>query len=92
MDTINAFAFVQGKTSVDWFFDFKLHLVVNDFGELLNITVTSGNTDSSLKLSAYPELRLFTIAWFVGGSGNLRVITAAAKTKAVDIHKHPTKP
>ena len=62
MDAINAFAFVQGKTSVDWFFDFKLHLVVNDFGELLNITVTSGNTDSSLKLSAYPELRLFTIA------------------------------
>jgi len=35
----------RGKTSVDWFFGFKLHLVVNDCGELLNITVTSGNTD-----------------------------------------------
>jgi Transposase DDE domain len=35
----------RGKTSVDWFFGFKLHLVVNDCGELLNITVTPGNTD-----------------------------------------------
>jgi transposase len=30
---------------VDWFFGFKLHLVVNDKGELLNFTLTPGNTD-----------------------------------------------
>jgi len=35
----------RGKTSVDWFFGFKLHLVVNDKGELLNFTLTPGNTD-----------------------------------------------
>jgi len=35
----------RGKTSVDWFFGFKLHLVCNDQGQLLNIAVTSGNTD-----------------------------------------------
>jgi transposase len=35
----------RGKTSVDWFFGFKLHLVVNDQGELLNIQITPGNTD-----------------------------------------------
>lgn len=35
----------RGKTSVDWFFGFKLHLVVNDQGELLNIMLTPGNTD-----------------------------------------------
>lgn len=35
----------RGKTSVDWFFGFKLHLVVNDRGELLNIQLTPGNTD-----------------------------------------------
>jgi hypothetical protein len=35
----------RGKTSVDWFFGFKLHLVVNDRGELLNIILTPGNTD-----------------------------------------------
>jgi transposase len=35
----------RGKTSVDWFFGFKLHLVVNDFGELLNVHITPGNVD-----------------------------------------------
>ncbi len=35
----------RGKTSVDWFFGFKLHLVVNDRGDLLNAILTPGNTD-----------------------------------------------
>ena len=35
----------RGKTSVDWFFGFKLHLVVNDLGELLNVYITPGNVD-----------------------------------------------
>jgi hypothetical protein len=35
----------RGKTSVGWFFGFKLHLVVNDRGELLDLTLTPGNTD-----------------------------------------------
>jgi hypothetical protein len=35
----------RGKTSVDWFYGFKVHLVVNELGELLNMTVTPGNVD-----------------------------------------------
>lgn len=35
----------RGKTSVDLFFGFKRHLLVNDKGELLNFTLTPGNTD-----------------------------------------------
>jgi hypothetical protein len=35
----------RGKTSVDWFFGFKLHLAINHCGELLNIMVTPGNVD-----------------------------------------------
>jgi hypothetical protein len=35
----------RGKTSVDWFFGFKLHLVTNDRGELLSVRLTPGNTD-----------------------------------------------
>jgi hypothetical protein len=35
----------RGKTSVDWFFGFKVHLVVNELGELLNVAVTPGNID-----------------------------------------------
>ena len=35
----------RGKTSVDWFYGFKLHLAINDRGELLNVVLTPGNVD-----------------------------------------------
>jgi hypothetical protein len=35
----------RGKTSVDWFYGFKLHLVINDCGELLSLRLTPGNVD-----------------------------------------------
>jgi hypothetical protein len=35
----------RGKTSAGWFFGFKLHLVFNDRGEILNVTLTPGNVD-----------------------------------------------
>ena len=35
----------RGKSSIGWFFGFKLHLVVNDLGELLACTLTPGNVD-----------------------------------------------
>jgi hypothetical protein len=35
----------RGKTSMGWFFGFKLHLAVNDQGELLACCLTPGNTD-----------------------------------------------
>ncbi len=35
----------RGKTSVDWFFGFKLHLVVNELGEIVNMSLTPGNVD-----------------------------------------------
>lgn len=35
----------RGKTSTGWFYGFKLHLVVNDHGELLAFQLTPGNVD-----------------------------------------------
>lgn len=35
----------RGKNSTGWFFGFKLHLVFNDRGELLNLALTPGNVD-----------------------------------------------
>jgi transposase len=35
----------RGKTSTGWFFGLKLHLVVNDQGELLAVCITPGNVD-----------------------------------------------
>ena len=35
----------RGKTSTGWFFGFKLHLVINDHGEVLAFMLTAGNVD-----------------------------------------------
>ncbi len=43
----------RGKTSVGWFYGFKLHLVINDQGELLGVKITAGNVDDRDSL---PEL------------------------------------
>lgn len=34
-----------GKSTMGWFYGFKLHLVCNDKGELLNFCITKGNVD-----------------------------------------------
>ena len=33
------------RTTIGWFFGFKVHLTINDRGELLSIRVTQGNED-----------------------------------------------
>lgn len=35
----------RGKSSTGWFYGFKLHLVINDRGEILSFCLTAGNTD-----------------------------------------------
>ena len=35
----------RGKCSMRWFFRFKLHLIINDKGEILNFMLTPGNVD-----------------------------------------------
>ena len=35
----------RGKTTMGWFYGFKLHLIVNELGELLAVHLTPGNVD-----------------------------------------------
>ena len=35
----------RGKTSMGWFYGFKVHLVANEFGDLLAMRLTPGNVD-----------------------------------------------
>ena len=35
----------KGKSTMGWFFGFKLHLIINDKGELLSFYLTKGNVD-----------------------------------------------
>ena len=34
-----------GKSTMGWFFGFKLHLIINDKGEILNFVITQANVD-----------------------------------------------
>lgn len=35
----------KGQCSIGWFFGFKLHLIINDKGEILDFMITQGNVD-----------------------------------------------
>ena len=35
----------RGKCSMEWFFGFKLHLIINDKGEILNFMFTAADVD-----------------------------------------------
>jgi hypothetical protein len=43
----------RGKTSTGWFYGFKLHLIINDIGEILAYMLTPGNIDDRVPV---PEL------------------------------------
>jgi DDE family transposase len=58
----------RGKTSVGWFFGFKLHLVVNDQGELLAFCLTPGNVDDRHPV---PKLATGLIGKLFGDKGYL---------------------
>jgi hypothetical protein len=53
----------RGKSSVGWFFGFKLHLVVNELGELLARRLTPGNVDER---SPVPVLVRECLASYLG--------------------------
>ena len=56
----------RGKTSVGWFYGFKLHLVVNDQGELLAFRFTPGNVDDRKPV---PELTKGLLGKLFGDKG-----------------------
>ena len=34
-----------GKSTIGWFYDFKLHIIINDKGEILTFTITQASED-----------------------------------------------
>ena len=48
----------RGKSSTGWFYGFKLHLVINHLGEIINLKLTSGNVhDVAVLESLTQELK-----------------------------------
>ena len=58
----------RGKCSLGWFYGFKLHLICNDKGEILNFMITSGDVDDRepLKVKSFVE---FIYGKMVGDKG-----------------------
>jgi hypothetical protein len=54
------------KSSIGWFFGFKLHLIINDKGELLSFQVTPGNTDDRVPVPLFiQDIEVFPILWLI---------------------------
>ncbi|SDX10807.1 Transposase DDE domain-containing protein [Nitrosomonas communis] len=53
---------------MDWFYGFKLHLVINDQGELLGVKITAGNMDDR---DPVPELTRSLFGKLFGDRGYL---------------------
>lgn len=58
----------RGKTSVDWFFGFKLHLLINHLGEIIDFRLTAGNVNDRQPL---PDLCQHIFGMLVGDKGYL---------------------
>lgn len=46
----------RGKSTIGWFYGFKLHLAINDCGELLGVQLTAGNVDDRKPVPAITRL------------------------------------
>ena len=42
----------RGKTTMGWFFGFKLHIIVNDKAEIMAVKITRGNADDRKPVKA----------------------------------------
>lgn len=58
----------RGKTSVGWFYGFKLHLVINDQGDILAFALTPGNVDDRQPV---PKLARRLMGKLIGDKGYL---------------------
>ncbi len=58
----------RGKSSMGWFFGFKLHLICNEKGELLNFMITPGDVDDRKPLE-YKNFVEFLYGKLVGDKG-----------------------
>jgi len=56
----------RGKTSTGWFFGFKLHIIINNKGELMNFKISAGNKDDR---SVVNKLTQGLTGWLFGDRG-----------------------
>ena len=73
----------RGRTSMGWFYGFKLHLVTNDRGELLACQLTPGNVDDRKPV---PTLAQRLVGKLVGDKGYIDQKLVAQLFDAYNVH------
>lgn len=72
----------RGKTSTGWFFGFKLHLIFNNKGEIMNFKLTPGNVDDRKPVEAMMgKLK----GWLFGDRGYIEGIFKKMSKKGVEL-------
>ena len=75
----------RGKTSTWWFFGFKLHLIINDQGELMQFDLTPGNVDDRNK-QVIDKLTAQLEGWLFGDRGYIgKKICHALQDKGLEL-------
>lgn len=73
----------RGKTSTGWFFGFKLHLIINDKGEIMSFKITPGNTDDR---SVVRKMTHGLEGWLFGDKGYIgKDLTQDLKHKGLEL-------
>ena len=73
----------KGKNSMGWFFGFKLHLVINNLGEIMSCKLTPANTDDRRPVAKLME-RLN--GWLFGDKGYLgKEFSEKLKAQSIEI-------
>ncbi|MBT3190481.1 MAG: transposase [Anaerolineae bacterium] len=93
----------HGKTTTGWFYGFKLHLVVNDHGEVLAFQLTPGNVDDRNPVPFLFDglfgkvvcliictfaLRNFVLSGFESLQGDFRTPIRCAKKFLFSLNRH----
>jgi IS5 family transposase len=73
----------RGKTSTGWFFGFKLHLVVNDRGEILQFCISPANVDDRKPV---PHLAKKLFGKLFGDKGYISQPLAKSLREMFDLH------
>ena len=73
----------KGKNSMGWFFGFKLHLVINNFGEIMSAGLSKANVDDGKPV---PKLVESLKGWLFGDKGYLgQTFMEKLKEQSIDI-------
>ena len=73
----------RGKTSAGWFFGFKLHLIINNQGDIMNFRINSGNRDDR---SVVKKMADGLTGWLFGDKGYIsKKLTNKLKDQGLEI-------